>query len=66
MSQQIICDLCGKRIERGEIGEITYHVGVTYRKTIILSQEAYETNYDFCSDCMEKIRDKIDELKTVE
>ena len=63
MSQQIVCDLCGKRIERGIAGETNYQVGVISRKTIIVNQEVRETDYDFCEDCMEKIKAKVKELK---
>ena len=66
MSQQIICDLCGKRIERGYIGETTYQVGVISRKTIVVSQDVHETDYDFCEDCMKKIEDAVDDLRTKE
>lgn len=62
MSQQVVCDLCGKRIERGIVGETTYQVGVISRKTIVVSQEVHETDYDFCEDCMKKIKESVKAL----
>lgn len=67
MSQQVICDLCGNRIERDLIGETTYQVGVISRTNSFLThEEVHETDYDFCEDCMRKIEDAFDELRANE
>lgn len=68
MSQQIICDLCGKPIERPIIGETTYQVRLISRMGVYFNTEPVveETDYDFCEDCMKKIENTIDELKANE
>ena len=59
---QIFCDFCGKDIDKNK--------GFTDIDLVIVNPEKKE-NYKFksgeiCSDCGNKIKDFIDQLKTIE